>query len=212
MQPVLDYSRGSCVYDCHRCTYVCPAGALTPISLSEKQRTRIGVASVSGSCVGCGLCAEKCPANAVEIVSGSDGRKAIVSADHCIGCGVCRHVCPLPDGPAITVSGVTEQIRVKPPEARNEAENTEKTAENEKADEGEKPADNESSSAVSSRPVAVPIPELCVGCGLCSEECPVSAITMLDGLPNVNADACVGCGLCSEACPAPDGPAIVVQG
>ena len=212
MQPVVDYSRGSCVYDCNRCSNICPPNALLPLSLAEKQRTRIGIASVKDTCVGCGICSSKCPANAIEIVSGSDGRKAVVSSDHCIGCGVCRHVCPLPDGPAITVSGVAEQILVKPPEPRNEAENAEKTAENEKADEGEKPVENEQSSAASSKPIAVPIPELCVGCGLCSEECPVSAITMVDGLPSVNADACVGCGLCSEACPAPDGPAIVVQG
>ena len=213
MQPVVDYSRGSCVYDCNRCSNVCPPNALLPLSLAEKQRTRIGIASVDAdTCVGCGLCASKCPAKAIEMVSGADGRKAIVSADHCIGCGACQHVCPLPDGPAITVSGVAEQILVKPSEVRGEAENDEKPAENEKADEGEKPVETEPSSAASSRPIAVPIPELCVGCGLCSEECPVSAITMVDGLPKVNADACVGCGLCSEACPAPDGPAIVVQG
>ena len=213
MQPVVDYSRGACIYDCNRCSNVCPAGALLPLSLAEKQLTRIGMASVdTDTCVGCGICASKCPANAVEIVSGADGRKAVVSLDRCIGCGVCQNVCPLPDGPAIMVSGVTEQILVKPPEVRDEAENAEKPAENEKADEGEKPAETEKTNDALSKRIAVPIPELCVGCGLCSEECPVSAITMVDGLPSVNAEACVGCGLCSEACPAPDGPAIVVQG
>ena len=212
MQPVMDYSRGACVYDCNRCSNICPVNALLPLSLAEKQLTRIGIASVNDSCVGCGICASKCPANAITVIR-QDGRNlASVSVDHCIGCGVCQDVCPLPDAPAIQVSGVSEQIRVKKAEPRTEAENAEKPAENEKADEGEKPTDNEPSSAASSKPVAVPFPELCVGCGLCSEECPVSAITMVDGLPSVNADACVGCGLCSEACPAPDGPAIVVQG
>ena len=240
MQPVVDYSRGSCVYTCNRCSNVCPPNALLPLSLAEKQRTRIGVASVNiFVCIGCGICAEKCPAKAIgmgstapvimtesglQVVTENHGpepsihpkrdpvrRVACVNRDSCIGCGVCQHVCPLPS-PAITVSGVSEQILVKPPEVRDEVENAEKPAEHEKADEGEKPAENEQSSAASSKPVAVPIPELCVGCGLCSEECPVSAITMVDGIPSVNADACVGCGLCSEACPAPDGPAIVVQG
>jgi len=126
-----------------------------------------------------------------------------VSADYCIGCGVCEDVCPLPDAPAIKVSGVSEQIRVKPPIQLDCAETLAPAEQN---------ADDEQKADVSSKPIAVPVPELCVGCGLCSEECPVSAITMVDGLPNVNADACVGCGLCSEACPAPDGPAIVVQG
>lgn len=213
MQPVVDYSRGSCVYDCNRCSNICPPNALLPLPLEVKQTTRIGLASVdANTCVGCGLCASKCPAHAIA-VNRQDGRNlASVNEDFCIGCGVCQDVCPLPDAPAIKVSGVSEQIRVKAPEVQNEVENAEKTAENEKADEGEKPVENEQSSAASSKPIAVPIPELCVGCGLCSEECPVSAITMADGLPNVNADVCVGCGLCSEACPAPDGPAIVVQG
>lgn len=216
MQPVVDYSRGSCVYDCNRCSNVCPAGALLPLSLAEKQRTRIGVAFVSGSCVGCGLCAEKCPANAIFIESrtlmplppdapqpsarpprreAETQRKAKVILDYCIGCGVCQHICPLPDAPAIQVSGVSEQIRVKPPEARNEVKE-------------EQPPQEDKPSAPAKR-IAVVNAEECFGCGLCAEECPVSAIAMVDGLPSVNADACVGCGICASNCPA---GAISVQG
>ena len=51
--------------------------------------------------------------------------------------------------------------------------------------------------------------EECYSCGLCAEECPFSAITMVDGLPNVNAAVCVGCGLCAGNCPA---EAIEMQG
>ena len=196
MQPVLDYSRGACVYDCNRCSNVCPPNALLPLSLAEKQLTRIGIASVNAvSCVGCGLCASKCPANAIEMVSGADGRKAVVSEESCIGCGVCRNVCPLPDGPAITVSGVSEQMLVKPPEPRNEAENAEKNAGREKIEE-KKDAD------APAKQVAVVNKKECFSCGLCADECPVAAIAMVDGLPNVNAEACVGCGLCAANCPA----------
>ena len=201
MQPVVDYSRGSCVYDCNRCSNICPPNALLPLSLAEKQRTRIGIASVNSvSCIGCGICASKCPANAIKIVSGSDGRKAVVNSDHCIGCGVCQNVCPLPDGPAITVSGVTEQILVKPPEPRNEAEQNE-------AEEGQ--ASQEDNPSAPAKKVAVVNTNECFSCGLCAEECPLSAIAMVDGLPSVNAAVCVGCGICASNCPA---GAIKIQG
>ncbi len=194
MQPVLDYSRGSCVYDCNRCSNICPAGALLPLTLEVKQTTRIGIASVNAKkCVGCGICAEKCPAHAIEIVSGPDGRKAVVSEDHCIGCGACQHVCPLPDAPAIGVSGVAEQIRVKKAEPRNEVNQNEARE--------EQPSQEDTPSAPAKK-VAVVNTNECFSCGLCAEECPLSAITMVDGLPNVNAAACVGCGLCAENCPA----------
>ena len=204
MQPVVDYSRGYCVYDCNLCSNVCPAGALLPLPLEAKHKTGIGIASVDpAACVGCGICASKC--RAIEMVTGSDGRRlASVLSDRCIGCGFCRSVCTLPEkGPAITVSGVDVQKRLDAaPEVRN----------------GEKPKENapepkdEPGDAAPSRPVAEVIPELCLGCGVCADECPVSAIAMADGLPSVNESACVGCGLCSKACPAPDGPAIIVPG
>ena len=224
MQPVLDYSRGSCVYTCDRCSNVCPAGALLPLALAAKQTTRIGMASVNpDTCVGCGKCAENCPAKAIEMVL-PDGRKkrlAVVSADYCIGCGACRNVCPVKPadgGPAITVAGVSEQILVakapeagapeperdrKPsePEQEQKPEETANSEERAKLEETAEPAQEQQPSAPTKR-IAVPDLGACFGCGICAEDCPVSAIAMVDGLPNVNADACVGCGLCAENCPA----------
>ena len=198
---------------------MCPPNALLPLSLEEKQTTRIGIASVNDSCVGCGLCASKCPANAIEIhqiftevhVAAVPwhytehiprGYRAVVNADHCIGCGVCQHVCPLPDGPAITVSGVSEQIRVKKAEPRN------KVSQNEAKDEQTSPQEDKQPSAPAKK-VAVVNTADCFSCGLCAEECPLSAITMVDGIPSVNTDVCVGCGICASNCPA---GAITIQG
>jgi uncharacterized protein (DUF362 family)/Pyruvate/2-oxoacid:ferredoxin oxidoreductase delta subunit len=44
-------------------------------------------------------------------------------------------------------------------------------------------------------------PDLCSGCGLCVEQCPVSALTLKDGLPAVDADTCITCFCCQELCP-----------
>jgi heterodisulfide reductase subunit A len=40
----------------------------------------------------------------------------------------------------------------------------------------------------------------CVGCGLCMEACPFSAIELEDGIAKVNEVLCKGCGLCSATC------------
>jgi ferredoxin len=44
--------------------------------------------------------------------------------------------------------------------------------------------------------------EECVGCGNCTEICPVDAVEMVEDLPMVNDDWCIGCGVCAVSCPA----------
>ena len=43
--------------------------------------------------------------------------------------------------------------------------------------------------------------EKCTGCETCVGECPVSAISMVDGKASVNAGDCVDCGACEDVCP-----------
>jgi 2-oxoglutarate ferredoxin oxidoreductase subunit delta len=51
-------------------------------------------------------------------------------------------------------------------------------------------------------------PDLCKGCGLCIEKCPVKCIRWSEGLgvygtPRVQAgmDKCIACGICQLVCP-----------
>jgi uncharacterized protein (DUF362 family)/Pyruvate/2-oxoacid:ferredoxin oxidoreductase delta subunit len=44
-------------------------------------------------------------------------------------------------------------------------------------------------------------PNLCTNCGACIEQCPVSALSMSNGLPRVDADLCITCFCCQEICP-----------
>jgi NAD-dependent dihydropyrimidine dehydrogenase PreA subunit len=45
--------------------------------------------------------------------------------------------------------------------------------------------------------------DLCNGCGNCEPRCPVNAITITDGLPEIEHELCLGCGQCTFVC-APD--------
>ncbi len=44
-------------------------------------------------------------------------------------------------------------------------------------------------------------PQWCTGCGTCIDQCPVAALSMRDGLPQVDADTCISCFCCQEICP-----------
>ncbi|MCP4115536.1 MAG: 4Fe-4S dicluster domain-containing protein [Desulfobacteraceae bacterium] len=102
IQPGLDFTRSRCAYTCNACTRVCPSGAILPIPLEEKQRTRIGrVVFLEKRCLvythkrDCGACAEVCPTHAVHTVMENNIRYPRLKPDACIGCGACQLVCPV---------------------------------------------------------------------------------------------------------------------
>ncbi len=43
--------------------------------------------------------------------------------------------------------------------------------------------------------------DMCVGCGICVENCPVGAITMDENDAVINMESCIRCGKCHRICP-----------
>lgn len=115
LHPVMDYDASWCVYDCTLCSNLCPTGALHPLTVSEKHRSRIGLAHAdSDTCISysqgvkCGACSRRCPTGAITMVEPGDGGKGPypkIDPQRCIGCGACQYVCPV-QPKAIRVGGL----------------------------------------------------------------------------------------------------------
>jgi ferredoxin len=43
--------------------------------------------------------------------------------------------------------------------------------------------------------------EMCIGCGICIDECCVGAISMNEAIAFIDEDDCIRCGICHNVCP-----------
>lgn len=122
MQPVLDFTKGYCVYECSLCSEICPTGAIKHISKEEKRKLSIGSAVFDEKqCIvykngtSCGACAEVCPTHAVTMVKFRRGLMIpVVEESQCIGCGACVFQCPARPVRALRVRGRNEQVIITP--------------------------------------------------------------------------------------------------
>ena len=120
MQPRMSFERGYCRPECVRCTEVCPAGALLPITPEEKTAWHVGVARLDYNlCLPfsldqeCGNCARHCPAGAIRMVRKHPDdehslRIPTIVEERCIGCGACENLCPARPISAITIDGLAD--------------------------------------------------------------------------------------------------------
>jgi len=135
MQPVMDYHKSFCTFNCTKCTEVCPTYALSPLALEAKKLTQLGkVNFIKDNCIvktektACGACSESCPTKAVYMIP-YEGNLLIpeTNVEICIGCGHCEFACPTRPYRAIYVDGNTVHQAAKKPE--NEQSEMEKPVE-----------------------------------------------------------------------------------
>lgn len=117
LQPEMSYERGYCRPECNKCSEVCPAGAIKPISIADKSSTQIGHAVwIEKNCivltdnVECGNCVRHCPSGAITMLPSnpedeSSLKTPVVNEARCIGCGACENLCPARPFSAIYVEG-----------------------------------------------------------------------------------------------------------
>ena len=124
--PVMKMTIGYCDYECTLCSQVCPSGAIRPLTPSEKQKIKIGVAYIDRNrCLpyaygrACIVCEEHCPTpkkaiwfEAAPILEPGGERVWVqqprIDPELCIGCGICVNKCVVKAPPAVLVASAGE--------------------------------------------------------------------------------------------------------
>jgi len=124
MQPEMSFERGYCRPECVKCSEVCPAKAIIPITLAAKSATQIGHAVwIKANClvlrddITCTSCERHCPTGAIRLVPQPNAKPKspkipVVDTERCIGCGACESLCPARPLSAIYVEGNEVHKRV----------------------------------------------------------------------------------------------------
>ena len=158
-----------------------PATLMYPVIPREyPERTRGSVAIEKESCILCGICAKKCPANAISVDRA--GGTWTIERMRCIQCGCCVEECP------------KNCLEMDKPYTTPDTSKT--------VDVIEVPKQEKKSSAQAQSGKLVCDSETCVYCGLCVRACPCDALKVdrAEKVWEVN-DNCVQCGACVDKCP-----------
>jgi ferredoxin len=124
LQPVMDYHKSFCQFNCTVCTDICPTNALFPLMPEAKKLTQLGKAVfIADNCIvktektACGACSESCPTKAVFLIPFERNLFIPkVNTEVCIGCGQCEFSCPTRPYKAIFVDGNTVHEAARKPE------------------------------------------------------------------------------------------------
>ncbi len=130
---ISNYQRGMDTI-CNCCSCCClflEKIRIEPPNPRGHQRSNYMILHDPETCKACGLCAKRCPIDAIELVDKPDSPKALpgkklkpkdlkqvsYDAELCIGCGVCVHKCPTQSLSLVRRSGAVEDIPESPSDA-----------------------------------------------------------------------------------------------
>ncbi len=119
-QPLMDYKKGFCEYECKICLDVCPNSAIIPVGIEKKKRIKIGRSIlIKDECIvykdsrECGACIEVCPTRSVYPVLWKGILAPELEDKACIGCGACERACPVLEK-AIYIEGLANHETAEP--------------------------------------------------------------------------------------------------
>lgn len=162
-----------------------PATLMYPVVPREwQERTRGHVEIDVTSCIVCGICAKKCPADAIVVDRAS--RTWEIQRMQCIQCNSCVDTCP-------------KKCLTMAPEYTQP--DTQKVVDTFEIPEVKKEAPAASASAGGALKCDL---DTCIYCGICAKNCPCNAITVErkpDKSWTLDSAACVQCGVCVDKCP-----------
>lgn len=186
-----------------------PATLMYPVVPRQwEERTRGQIRISEADCIACGICAKKCPANAITV----DRNKSTWSIQRmqCIQCNCCVEVCPktcltmenqyTEPGPEKVVDTFDIPKKEKKAAPADKAEDKKDSKGGEKPDKADKepqyscPEDEEGLRCKISD---------CIYCGLCVKACPADALKVdrKEKVWEVDKDACITCEACVNQCP-----------